>query len=105
MKCGYASGWQGWIQIENFSAWHGLPVATKNNGFDGTDAVLEFNKPEQVKHIALLEEMNKKGDFSYFGRKDESTEKFYKATAPLPLPRPARWPISASTPNLTTASA
>ena len=42
MKCGYASGWQGWIQIENFSAWHGLPVATKNNGFDGTDAVLEF---------------------------------------------------------------
>ena len=39
--------------------------------------VLEFNKPEQVKHIALLEELNKKGDFSYFGRKDESTEKFY----------------------------
>ncbi len=25
----------------------------------GTDAVLEFNK-EQVKHIALLEEMNKR---------------------------------------------
>lgn len=77
MKCGYASGWQGWIQIENFSARHGLPVATKNNGFDGTDAVLEFNKPEQVKHIALLADLNKKDDFSYFGRKDESTEKFY----------------------------
>src|SRR5690606_19685860 len=77
MKCGYASGWRGSIQIENFSAWHGLPVATKNNGFDGTDAVLEFNKPEQVKHIALLADLNKKGDFSYFGRKDESTEKFY----------------------------
>ncbi len=39
--------------------------------------MLEFNKPEQVKHIAMLEEMNKKGDFSYVGRKDESTEKFY----------------------------
>ncbi|KJM61988.1 sn-glycerol-3-phosphate ABC transporter substrate-binding protein [Pluralibacter gergoviae] len=77
MKCGYASGWQGWIQLENFSAWNGLPFASKNNGFDGTDATLEFNKPEQVKHIALLEAMNKKGDFSYFGRKDESTEKFY----------------------------
>ena len=62
MKCGYASGWQGWIQLENFSAWNGLPFASKNNGFDGTDAVLEFNK---------------KGDFSYVGRKDESTEKFY----------------------------
>lgn len=77
MKCGYASGWQGWIQLENFSAWNGLPVATKNNGFDGTDAVLVFNGPEQVKHIALLQQMNEKGDFSYFGRKDESTEKFY----------------------------
>ncbi|MGB9096389.1 sn-glycerol-3-phosphate ABC transporter substrate-binding protein UgpB [Erwinia sp.] len=77
MTCGYASGWQGWIQIENFSAWHALPVATKNNGFDGTDTVLEFNKPTQVRHIQMLEEMNKKGDFTYFGRKDESTAKFY----------------------------
>ncbi|MCA7013377.1 sn-glycerol-3-phosphate ABC transporter substrate-binding protein UgpB [Dickeya dadantii subsp. dieffenbachiae] len=77
MKCGYASGWQGWIQIENFSAWHGLPIATKNNGFDGLDAVLEFNKPVQVKHIQMLEDMNKKGDFTYYGRKDEPTEKFY----------------------------
>ncbi|STQ46853.1 glycerol-3-phosphate transporter periplasmic binding protein [Ewingella americana] len=77
VKCGYASGWQGWIQIENFSAWHALPIATKNNGFDGTDAVLEFNKPLQVKHIQMLEDMNKKGDFTYLGRKDESTAKFY----------------------------
>ncbi|WP_213991424.1 sn-glycerol-3-phosphate ABC transporter substrate-binding protein UgpB [Sodalis sp. dw_96] len=77
MTCGYASGWQGWIQIENFSAWHALPVATENNGFGGFDAVLVFNKPLQVKHIQLLEDMNKKGDFSYYGRKDESTAKFY----------------------------
>jgi len=77
MTCGYASGWQGWIQIENFSAWHGLPVATKNNGFGGFDAVLIFNRPLQVKHIQLLADMNKKGDFTYYGRKDESTAKFY----------------------------
>lgn len=77
MSCGYASGWQGWIQIENFSAWHALPVASKNNGFDGTDAELLFNKPVQVRHIQLLEAMNKQGDFSYFGRKDESTARFY----------------------------
>lgn len=80
MACGYASGWQGWIQIENFSAWHGLPVATRDNGFAGNDAELIFNKPEQVKHIQLLSDMNKKGDFSYFGRKDESTEKFYNGS-------------------------
>lgn len=80
MACGYASGWQSWIQLENFSAWHGLPVATKNNGFSGNDAELVFNGPLQVKHIQLLEDMNKKGDFSYFGRKDESTEKFYNGS-------------------------
>jgi len=77
IPCGYASGWQSWIQIENFSAWHALPIATKNNGFDGTDAKLEFNKPTQVKHIQMLQDMNKKGDFTYYGRKDEPTEKFY----------------------------
>ncbi len=77
MTCGYASGWQGWIQIENFSAWHALPVASENNGFDGTSAVLEFNKPIQVRHIEMLQAMNQKGDFTYYGRKDESTAKFY----------------------------
>ncbi len=76
MECGDASGWQGWIQIENFSAWHGLPVATKNNGFDGTDAVLRSTSGAGEAYRAA-EEMNKKGDFSYFGRKDKSTEKFY----------------------------
>ncbi len=71
MKCGYASGWQGWIQIENFSAWQQPAGGDQNNSFDRTDAVLEFNKPEQVKHIAMLEAMNKKGDFSCFRRKDD----------------------------------
>src|ERR1700730_15558900 len=54
MSCGYSSGWQGWIQLENYSAWHGAPFATRNNGFDGTDAVLEFNKPLQINHIQFL---------------------------------------------------
>ena len=76
MQCGYSSGWQGWIQLESFSAWHALPIATQNNGFDGLDAALEFNGPIQVKHIQLLEDMNKKGTFTYYGRKDEPTAKF-----------------------------
>ncbi|ACR27507.1 sn-glycerol-3-phosphate ABC transporter substrate-binding protein UgpB [Burkholderia glumae] len=75
--CGYTTGWQGWIQIENYSAWHGLPVATRNNGFDGTDAVLEFNKPQQVAHIQFLQQMARDGTYTYAGRKDEATGKFY----------------------------
>lgn len=38
---------------------------------------MEFNKPEQIKHIQFLQDMNKKGEFTYFGRQDESTAKFY----------------------------
>jgi len=77
LPCGFTTGWQGWIQLEQFSAWHGLPIATDNNGFDGMGAKLEFNGPVQVKHIALLEKMAKEGTFTYVGRKDEPTPKFY----------------------------
>lgn len=77
MPCGFTTGWQGWIQLEQFSAWHGLPLATEDNGFDGLGAKLEFNGPAQVKHIALLQKMAQAGTFTYVGRKDEPTPKFY----------------------------
>jgi sn-glycerol 3-phosphate transport system substrate-binding protein len=77
LPCGFSTGWQVWTQLENFSAWHGLPYSTKNNGFDGADAKLVFNGPEQVKHIQLLADMAKKGTYTYVGRKDEATSKFY----------------------------
>lgn len=48
----YANGgYQGWIQIENFSAGHGLSIATQENGLVGADARLLFNDPLQVKYI------------------------------------------------------
>ena len=75
--CGFTTGWQGWIQIENYSAWHAAPISTRNNGFDGTDAQLEINKPLQVAHIAFLQNMVGKGSFTYVGRKDEANAKFY----------------------------
>ncbi|CAB3759682.1 sn-glycerol-3-phosphate ABC transporter substrate-binding protein UgpB [Paraburkholderia humisilvae] len=77
MSCGYSSGWQSWIQLENYSAWHGAPFATENNGFDGLDAQLEFNKPLQIAHIQFLQSMAKEGTFTYAGRKDEPVSKFY----------------------------
>lgn len=77
MSCSYASGWQGWVQLENFSAWNGLPFASENNGFGGPSARLTFNQPQQVAHIQRLADMMQRGEFSYFGRKDEPTAKFY----------------------------
>ncbi|MGP6156441.1 MAG: sn-glycerol-3-phosphate ABC transporter substrate-binding protein UgpB [Vulcanimicrobiaceae bacterium] len=76
-SCGYSTGWQSWVQLENFNAWQGIPFATEDNGFEGTDAKLQIANPLDVKHIGLLAEMAKQGTFTYVGRKDEATAKFF----------------------------
>ncbi|MCM2446280.1 sn-glycerol-3-phosphate ABC transporter substrate-binding protein UgpB [Rahnella sp. CG8] len=77
MSCGYGTSRLGIHQIVNFSAWHALPIATKNNGLDGFDAELNFNNPTVISHIQMLEDMYKKGDLTYLGRQDEAATKFY----------------------------
>ena len=76
MACGFTTGWQSWVQLESFSAWHNLPFSTKENGFGGLDTRLEFNGPVQVRHIQTLSDWAKKGTFTYAGRKDEPLAKF-----------------------------
>ena len=76
-KCAFSSGWQSWVQLENFSAWHNVPFASKNNGFGGTDARLMFNSPLHEKHIANIADWMKKGYFTYGGRTNEAESKFF----------------------------
>lgn len=45
---------ESWQLLEQFSAIHGEPIATKNNGYDGLDAELTFNKTKFVKYIKDL---------------------------------------------------
>ena len=66
--CGLTIAWPSWVNIENFSAFHDLPVATKANGFDGIDAELTFNNPLVVRHIAQLAEWQTSKAFDYSGR-------------------------------------
>ncbi|HNY47265.1 MAG TPA: sn-glycerol-3-phosphate ABC transporter substrate-binding protein, partial [Casimicrobium sp.] len=68
---------QSWVQLENFSAWHNVPFASKNNGFGGTDARLMFNSPLHEKHIANIADWMKKGYFTYGGRTNEAESKFF----------------------------
>ena len=74
--CGFTTGWQSWVQLESFSAWHNVPFATLQNGFGGLKTRLEFNGPLQVKHIQNLADWAKKGEFTYKGRKDEPLASF-----------------------------
>ncbi|MFI4888154.1 MAG: sn-glycerol-3-phosphate ABC transporter substrate-binding protein UgpB [Burkholderiales bacterium] len=74
--CGFTTGWQSWVQLESFSAWHNVPFGTLQNGFGGLGTRLDFNGPLQVRHIQNLADWAKKGTFTYAGRKDEPLAKF-----------------------------
>ncbi len=76
-KCAYTTGWQSWVHLESFSAWHNVEFASKNNGFGGLDARLKFNSPLHVRHIENLANWAKQGYFTYPGRKTEGEAKFY----------------------------
>jgi sn-glycerol 3-phosphate transport system substrate-binding protein len=75
--CAFTTGWQSWVQLESFGAWHNVAFASEQNGFGGMDPKLEFNGPLQVKHIQNLADWGKKGLFTYKGRKDEPLASFY----------------------------
>ncbi len=75
-QCVYTTGWPSWMHIENFSAWHNLPIGTKENGMAGTDTVFTINSPQHVRHLAMLGDMAKKGLFTYAGRTNQAEAKF-----------------------------
>ncbi|MBE0612515.1 MAG: sn-glycerol-3-phosphate ABC transporter substrate-binding protein UgpB [Burkholderiales bacterium] len=77
MACGYTTGWQSWVQLENMSAWHNQEFATKQNGFGGLDTKLVFNTQLLVRHIAKLSSWVKAGLFTYAGRSNQPEAKFY----------------------------
>ena len=67
-KCPITIAWQGWTQLESFSAWHNVEFATKGNGMQGMDARIKVNSPLHVRHIENLANMAKQGLFIYKGR-------------------------------------
>ena len=67
-KCPFSTAWQGWTQLESFSAWHNVEFATKSNGLAGMDARMKVNSPLHVRHIENLANMAKQGLFVYKGR-------------------------------------
>jgi sn-glycerol 3-phosphate transport system substrate-binding protein len=76
-QCVYTTGWPSWVHIENFSAWHNLPIGTLENGIGGVKTEFKFNSPLHVQHIQMLTDFAKNGWFTYAGRKNEGEAKFY----------------------------
>lgn len=75
-ECPLVTAWQSWIHLENFSAYHNVPFASKDNGFAGLDTELMLNGKAQVAHLGKMGEWAKDGKFIYTGRRNEGGANF-----------------------------
>lgn len=75
-KCGFSFGWQSWVMVENFSAWHNIPMGTEENGFKSTKTVFEFNNDTVKAHMKNLQDWQKGNLFTYGGRRGDSLPMF-----------------------------
>jgi sn-glycerol 3-phosphate transport system substrate-binding protein len=75
-QAGYSTSWLGWVHVENFSAWHNVPLGTKTNGLGGLDTEYRFNSPLHVKHFQQLADWHKEKVFIYGGRTNTGNAKF-----------------------------
>jgi len=66
---GMVTGWQSWTQVENYSAIHNIPFATRANGYEGLDCELAINNPKVIHHITRLKKWADDKRFVYAGQK------------------------------------
>ena len=75
-ECAFSFGWQSWVMIENYSAWHNLPVGTRENGFAGLDTEFTFNNDKVAGILQRIADGQATGAFKYGGRRGESLPLF-----------------------------
>jgi len=65
--CGFTTSWPSWVMLENFSAWHNIPLGTLANGFEGFDTEFVFNNELVARHWDNLFEWQEAGAFNWGG--------------------------------------
>ena len=81
--CGFSNAWVTWVNVEQLSAWHNLPLSSKANGLDGFDTVLEFNGPVQLRHLQTLVDLQKDKTYDYSGRTSAGEGRFTSGECPI----------------------
>jgi sn-glycerol 3-phosphate transport system substrate-binding protein len=75
--CAFSFGWQSWVMIENYLAWHDAPIGTMANGFEGLGTELVI---DEAGHLAALlqriADSQEQGTFKYGGRRGDSLPLF-----------------------------
>jgi sn-glycerol 3-phosphate transport system substrate-binding protein len=82
-KCGFSTAWVTWLNIEQLSAWHNVPLATKANGMEGFDTELKFNSDFHVRHLNNLVELQKDKTYDYSGRTNTGEGRFTSGECPI----------------------
>ena len=82
-NCGMATAWITWVNLEQFSVWHNIPLATKGNGIDGFDTELKINSPTHVRHLQNLVDLQKTKAFDYSGRTNTGEGRFTAGECPI----------------------
>ena len=82
-SCAVSMAWITWGMLEQFSAWHNVPLATKANGMDGWDTVLKFNSPLHVRLLTDLVNLQKDKTFDYSGRTNTGEGRFTSGECPI----------------------
>jgi sn-glycerol 3-phosphate transport system substrate-binding protein len=90
--CGFSASWVTWGFIEQFSAWHNIPIGSKANGLDGFDTVLSFNNPLETKLLENLVELQKDKSYDYSGRTNTGEGRFTSGECPLYMTSSAFYP-------------
>ncbi len=82
-NCALSTAWVTWAHIEQFSAWHNLPIGTEANGLGGFNTELNFNSPLHVKHLQTLVDLQKDKTFDYSGRTNTGEGRFTSGECPI----------------------
>jgi len=91
-SCGFSNGWITWALVEQFSAWHNVPIGSKSNGLDGFDTVLAFNTPLETKLLENLVELQKDKSYDYSGRTNTGEGRFTSGECPMFMTSSAFYP-------------
>ena len=83
--CGFSNAWVTWVNVEQLSAWHNVPIGTKANGLEGFDTELKFNSPLHVRHLQHLVELQKDKTYDYSGRSATGEGRFTSGECPIML--------------------
>jgi sn-glycerol 3-phosphate transport system substrate-binding protein len=75
--CAFSFGWQSWVMVENYLAWHDEPIGTQENGFGGVDTEFQFAESQDLTDLLQrIADSQADGTFKYGGRRGDSLPLF-----------------------------